>query len=708
MTGEPFAAPWSGVVAPTRRKVAWGAGQPAELAPAPRLVAAQDLPPAPAPAVAPHPAVAVPASAAEPEPNSRLPQQEDTMTHDPAQTLGNLFAGSGASAPSDPFGGLFSADPQGTGPEDVAPAPVEAPALAGFADIFAADTLPAAPFPPALGEDAGGEVYAHATEPAPAAELAAGPDTAAHPVHEQESVAADVPATASVSAPEPTPPALPLLVEGVAAGSPFPANPFGAAAASPAKEAPTTATPTRSGRVAAHRAVVEQARLEAGDAHAASPETLALANQTRYTHADVYEPLVTRLLGLGGSGDPAIQAFIRKIVLTRDRQVDRSQRLEYQELLQSHLAGSTIQIQTAEDLATVFDIAYDELIGIGPLGPLWRDDSITEIMVSGPDKVTIERHGRLEVTPVRFKNLGNLEETARRLGSASKDDRAISSTNPLVTMQLPGARVQFVWRPLAVSGVAITIRKFGALMGMDKLMALGALSEDVRAFLGDCVRARATLLISGGTSSGKTTFINALSELIPDTERVVTIEDALELQLRNTHVEAFVTKEAASADDRLLFGQDALLKASLRMRPDRIIVGEIRDAAGCSVMLEAANTGHAGTMTTIHADTPTLALTKMVKLLRRADPMPNEVAREEVATALDVIVQVVRVRGRRFVSSVAVVNRDEPGTTTEIFTADFPMGAQDPSFRQVAHPGADTALAQKMLEAGIDPSAWEV
>src|SRR5690606_5549846 len=152
---------------------------------------------------------------------------------------------------------------------------------------------------------------------------------------------------------------------------------------------------------------------------------------------------------------------VRTFELTRDPERDRAQRAAYQAALEPLLPGARIQVASAEDLTTLFDIAYDELLGIGPLGPLWRDESISEILVSGPDKVTIERAGHLEVPPVRFNGLAHLERVARQLAQTSRDDRAISPTNPLVTIQLPGARVQFVWRPLAVNKVAIAIRKFG-------------------------------------------------------------------------------------------------------------------------------------------------------------------------------------------------------------------------------------------------------
>lgn len=487
--------------------------------------------------------------------------------------------------------------------------------------------------------------------------------------------------------------------------APATASPFAAVGGKPDASPSSSARPTR-GRVAEQRATAEAARAASvAPQRRASEQTLALAKEDRFARAEHYEPWVTRLLGLGAQYTEA-QAFFARMVLTRDSAVDRVQRMQYQELLEPRLASAGIQIPTLEDLEVVFDIAYDELLGIGPLGPLWRDETVNDIMVSGPDKVTIQRSGLLEVTPVRFRDLEHLQATARRLGEISKDDRAISPTNPLAMIQLPGARVQFVWAPLAVSKVAISIRKFGKLFGMDDLLRMGSLTPAMRDFLAACVVARATIVISGGTGSGKTTFINALSESIPDNERVITIEDSVELQLRNTHVEALVTKEAASADDRHLWGQDELLKASLRLLPDRIIVGEIRDGKGCAVMLEAANTGHAGTLTTIHADNPRLALSRMAKLLRRVDSMPDDVARSEVATAINLVVQVTLSRGKRFVSHISAVD-PESGETTDIFRGEHAPGNEAPTFRQTSALGPDTALGTLMLKAGQDPSVWK-
>ena len=305
-------------------------------------------------------------------------------------------------------------------------------------------------------------------------------------------------------------------------------------------------------------------------------------------------------------------------------------------------------------------------------------------MVSGPDRVTVERNGNLAKTPVRFRDPGHLERTARDLAASASTTAPCPGTTRCVTVQLPGARVQFVMRPVAATaGSLIVIRKFRRAVRAWTTCCASARSTSMAAFLRDAIAARATVLVSGGTGSGKTTLINALCEFIPDTERVITIEDALELQLRNTHVESLVTKEAASADDQLLIGQDELLQATLRMRPDRIIVGEIRDGRGCSVMLQAANTGHDGTMTTIHANTPDLAIGRMADLLReeRADagrrrPQPGDDRdrrrRPDRPQARPPL------RLRRSPSSRPAATRRQ--LTTPLFAGEFPSGAAAPVF----------------------------
>lgn len=429
--------------------------------------------------------------------------------------------------------------------------------------------------------------------------------------------------------------------------------------------------------------------------------------QYRFAAYDRLYDQVQDVLVLAKNGDPRFQGMLNNFILTRDNEIDRQQRHRYGQAVVALMQSRGEVIQNTRDLQIILDMAYDELIGLGPLGPLWRDDDITEIMVTGPSKVTVERNGELLVSPAKFKDLEHLMQICRDL-SQRVDDRSVSRTNPLVTAQLPGARVQFVLNPVnPVAGASIVIRKFRPLFGIQDLLNFGALNDEMVVFLNDVVASRATILVSGGTGSGKTTMINALSEFIPDSERVITIEDALELKLSNTHVESLLTKEAASADDKIEVTQSDLLVASLRMRPDRIIIGEIRDGNGCAVMLQAANTGHDGTMTTVHANNPTLALDRLSVLLRRVDSMPKDLALAEVSSAFQVVVQVVRQRSRRFVSHISLVDLKHPGKTVTIFKGEYPMGSDAPTFAKVGYVGAETELGSRMLANGIDLSTWE-
>ena len=509
------------------------------------------------------------------------------------------------------------------------------------------------------------------------------------------------PAVANVAALA-TPSDLTDMFDGDFAPAPQPPQPAG----------PTQVVTATGTDFASRKAALQAARAASAAQTFAAPVAASDALSARYLNAERYYDHVDRLLALGQSGDPAIQAMLRGFLLTRSAEVDAAQRRDYQDAMVPLMQANYVQFESPSDYEPILDMAYDELIGIGPLGPLWRDDNVTEIMVSGPDKVTVERDGKLQMTPVKFRDAGHLERTARDL-SQRVDDRAASRNNPLVTAQLPGARVQFVMRPIAATaGTLIVIRKFRELFGVEDLLKFGSLNEQMAMFLCDAISARATVLVSGGTGSGKTTMINALSSFIPDTERVVTIEDALELQLSNTHVESLLTKESASGDDQLLIGQAELLRATLRMRPDRIIVGEIRDGRGCSVMLQAANTGHDGTMTTVHANTPDMAIERMADLLREERPLPDDVAKNQVTSAINLVVQIVRKRGRRYVSAISAVSNERHNgghrqLTIPLFVGEFPTTARSPQFAHVGSLGSDTELAQKMLDAGYDPTVWE-
>jgi pilus assembly protein CpaF len=420
--------------------------------------------------------------------------------------------------------------------------------------------------------------------------------------------------------------------------------------------------------------------------------------------------------------DPDLQLMVNEFTLTRDKELDARQRSELQERVTPRLLDARINIPNPRDIETVFDLAYDELIGISVVGDLWRDDDVDEILIDAWDRICVERFGRIEETGRRFRSPDHAMAVSRHL-SQMISDRAVSRTNALVTAQLPRARVQFIWGNIAASGLAISIRKFNDLMGMESLLAGASLSEEMRDFLIDAVAARATILVSGGTGTGKTTMINALSEFIPDDERVITIEDAFELRLSNRHVVAMQAKTRTSADDTVTYTQEDLMVASLRMRPDRIIVGEIREPSAAAVMLQAANTGHDGTMTTLHATSASVALNNrmVVLLMRSGTGFSEDTARLEVASAFNLVIQITRSQrtGHRYVSEIALVDTSLLDSSSvralSLFSGEL-MVAPDPDdpgtdkttayFRQVGRIPRTSALGMKMLDTGNDTSRW--
>ena len=303
----------------------------------------------------------------------------------------------------------------------------------------------------------------------------------------------------------------------------------------------------------------------------------------------------------------------------------------------------------------------DEAVGLGPLEALLNDDSITEIMVNRHDEIYIERHGRLERHPGSFTSeravLGVIERIVAPIG------RRIDESSPMVDARLKdGSRVNAVIPPLAIKGPALSIRKFGRKVFSDaELIALGAMSPQMAAFMRICVEQRKNVLISGGTGSGKTTLLNALSNFIPDGERIITIEDAAELRLAHSHL---INLEArpANAEGRGQIAIRDLVRNALRMRPDRIVVGECRGGEALD-MLQAMNTGHDGSLTTLHANSPRDALARLETLVLMAGmDLPLTAIREQIAAAIDVVIQQARLPdGRRVITAIVEVAGTESG-----------------------------------------------
>ena len=320
-------------------------------------------------------------------------------------------------------------------------------------------------------------------------------------------------------------------------------------------------------------------------------------------------------------------------------------------------------------LDQLIDDVLDELLGLGPLEPLLKDDTVSDILINTPSKVYVERHGRIEKTDVKFQDSRHLIRVINKIVSAV--GRRVDESQPMVDARLAdGSRFNAIIPPLAVDGPLVSIRKFSRKpITMQQLIAFGSLSQEMAEILIAAVTARRNILISGGTGSGKTTLLNALSSFVGSRERIVTIEDSAELQLQQDHVGRLETRPP-NIEGRGEITQRDLVRNALRMRPDRIIVGEVR-AGEAFDMLQAMNTGHDGSMTTVHANTPRDALSRIEQMIGMAglDISPTSI-RQQISTAINVVIQIERMDdGRRRVVSVQeVVGMEEMTISTqEIF-----------------------------------------
>jgi len=311
----------------------------------------------------------------------------------------------------------------------------------------------------------------------------------------------------------------------------------------------------------------------------------------------------------------------------------------------------------------------DEVFGLGPLEPLLADPTISDILVNGHRQIYVERRGRIERTSARFKDDTHLMRIIEKIVSAV--GRRVDETTPMVDARLAdGSRVNAIIPPLALDGPMMSIRRFGTdPLGVDDLVAIGALTPEVVQVLSGVVKARLNVLISGGTGAGKTTLLNVVSSFIPDHERIVTIEDSAELLLRQDHVVRLETRPA-NIEGRGQITQRDLVINSLRMRPDRIIVGEVRGGE-CLDMLQAMNTGHDGSLTTIHANSPRDSLMRAETMVAMTGlDIPQRAVRNQIASAMDVVIQLERLAdGKRRLTSLQEITgmEGEVVTMQEIF-----------------------------------------
>jgi pilus assembly protein CpaF len=402
--------------------------------------------------------------------------------------------------------------------------------------------------------------------------------------------------------------------------------------------------------------------------------------------ADAYAELRTRI-------HHACIAKLGAELFSRDRSPAEQERVVVATVAEQLAADPTPLAR--EDREQLEREIADDLLGYGPLQPLLDDDSVTEIMVNGPTQVYVERHGRIERAPAVFAGDGHLMRIIDKI--VSEVGRRIDEASPMVDARLPdGSRVNAIIPPLALCGPTLTIRKFARQpYGLQDLVNFGTLTQESAEFLAACVAGKLNILVSGGTGVGKTTLLNALSAFIPESERIITIEDSAELQLQQRHViplEARPPNVEGKGEIRIR----ELVRNALRMRPDRLVVGEVRGPETLD-MLQAMNTGHDGSLTTIHANSPRDALSRLETLVLTAGvDLPLRAIREQIASAFDLLVQVNRlIDGTRRITHVTEVVglESEVVTLQDIFMAPKPTTA-----------AAAAELRGTLVASGLQPA----
>jgi pilus assembly protein CpaF len=386
-------------------------------------------------------------------------------------------------------------------------------------------------------------------------------------------------------------------------------------------------------------------------------------------------------------------------------------RAEIGRVVERLLDEERVPMTTAEQTRIVEEV-LDEVLGLGPLETLLKEPTISDILVNRYNKVFIERNGKLSETQVRFKDDAHLLHIIEKI--VSQVGRRIDEAQPIVDARLQdGSRVNAIIPPLALDGPCLSIRRFGRhVITQEEMLQYQTITPGMLRFLGACVQSKITVLISGGTGSGKTTMLNALSRFIPEEERVVTIEDTAELQLQQRHVVKFETRPP-NLNKEGGINQRMLLRTSLRMRPDRIIVGECRGAEALD-MLQAMNTGIEGSMSTVHANTPRDAFSRLETMVMMADlEIPTRVILQQLASAIKLVVQVSRLQdGTRKIVSISEVLgvKDERVDMQEIFTFER-IGVTDAGKVQgrFKATGAQPKILERLRISGIQlpPAIFE-
>ncbi len=398
------------------------------------------------------------------------------------------------------------------------------------------------------------------------------------------------------------------------------------------------------------------------------------------------------------------QQLVESMDLSRIGRIPREQLLVHVRDLAGQVCGSRREILGQLDRERLLDDLMDEIFGLGPLEPLMKDPEVTDILVNDPYTVYVERHGRLEPTRVIFADTQHLLRIIQRI--AARLGRRVDEVSPMVDARLAdGSRVNAVIPPLALDGPTLSIRRFGHQpLRIDDLQAHRSILPEMTRFLAAAIEARVGILVSGGTGSGKTTMLNAISAFIPAEERLVTIEDSAELILQHRHRIRLETRPA-NTEGRGEITQRELVRNSLRMRPDRIIVGEVRGAEVWD-MLQAMNTGHEGSMTTIHANSARDALARLEMMVAMTGfELPVDVVRHYIAAGIKLIVHLARLRGgRRRVIQIAEIAEVTPGgyRLEDIFGFDQQGVTEEGyAYGEFYRTGYRPACADRIQRAGI-------
>jgi pilus assembly protein CpaF len=444
----------------------------------------------------------------------------------------------------------------------------------------------------------------------------------------------------------------------------------------PAPAAP--ATPASSPASGASAAPAPEARpawaSEAPQEHKAAPQAKGASS-----HLDVRLKLHSRL--------------IEELDLAKlDKLDEKDMRREVMNLVADFARSERMALNTA-DLQELGASIFDEMVGLGPLEPLLKDESINDILINGPFQVYVERRGELELTPVHFRDNDHLLRIVNRIVAGV--GRRIDESQPMVDARLAdGSRVNAAISPIAIDGAAVSIRKFSKKpLTLEKLCGLGAMPMCVADFMHGAVRSRVSTVISGGTGSGKTTLLNALSAAISHGERLITIEDAAELQLQQPHVVRLETRPP-NIEGKGEIRQRELVKNALRMRPDRVILGEVRSDEAFD-MLQAMNTGHEGSMATIHANNPREAIGRLEQMIAMGGlAISPDAMRSQIASAIGLIIQVTRLSdGKRKITHVTEITGME-GQVVQM---------QDIFVFNRTHTDADGAVHGEFRATGLRP-----